>query len=102
MLKFILSIILGNVLHRIVKPRTRLMDHGWPSLTEQTLGTMLVFPFFLLWYYAFQDVKKERDRLTGAFFLAALGVGLGDAAGYYFESSDTAPSESPPAKNVVE
>lgn len=101
MLKFIFSIILGNILHRMVKPRTRLMDHGWPSLTEQTLGTMLVFPFFLLWYFAFRNAK-ELDRLVGAFFLAALGVGLGDAAGYYFESSVTAPNAPPDAQDVVE
>ena len=84
MIKFILSFICGYILHMAVKPKTDKMSGGWPNLTEQTMGMIGVFPFFWMWWKALRNAK-DLDRLLAAFFLAALGFGLGDAAGYFFE-----------------
>jgi len=85
MIKIILSILSGYALHVWVGPRTDKMTGGWPSLTKQTLGMLGVLPFFLSWMKALRGTRKDNDHLLAALLLAALGFGLGDAAGYFFE-----------------
>ena len=81
----ILGVIIGFLGHYTKAPIERRFGNGWSDLCREALGIGMMYPIVVIigcWVgMSREDVKK----LTLAYWLSALSVGMGVGLGYTFE-----------------
>lgn len=81
-----LAAILGGVAGHQTRHLTRNIQNGWRNLSEHGIGGLLLLPFILLFWLAYDGKKEDLPRLFAAVLASLLGVGAGVSVGYLLDN----------------
>jgi len=81
----VLGVVIGFLGHYTKAPIERRFGNGWADLCKHAFGVAMLYPVLVIVGAWVGMDKDEIKKLTLAYWLSALSVGMGVGLGYTFE-----------------
>lgn len=93
MISLLISSIIGFVAHRMFKPISDRFPSGWATISDYSMGGVLVIFMYPLHYLELKDMKHGFKRAFLALVMTFFGVGGGTVAGWLSDTNSSLTSK---------